>query len=122
MKQEELLVINIHQKQDIRSQMHNVPDTMITINLTEQQVALMEQLVGEKFNEVAQAWLPADETKDMNKLCYNTLLNLRCVRMSKEFDETYANWDTNDVLFDKKEFLREVGLVTDEELVQQGLK
>ena len=95
---------------------------MITVNLTERQVALMEQLVGEKFNEVAQAWLPAEETKEMNKLCYDTLLNLRCVRMSKEFDETYANWDTNDVLFDKKEFLREVGLVTDEELVQQGLK
>jgi len=48
-------------------------------------------------------------------------LNLRCVRMSKEFDETYANWGTNDVLFDKKEYLRDVGLVTDEELAQQGI-
>ena len=94
---------------------------MITVNLTERQLSLMEQLVGEKFNEVAQAWLPADETKDMNKLCYNTLLNLRCVRMSKEFDETYANWDTNGILFDKKEYLRDVGLVTDEELAQQGI-
>jgi len=94
---------------------------MITVNLTEQQVALMEQLVGEKFDEVAQAWLPASETEDMNKLCYDTLLNLRCVRMSKEFDETYANWDKDFYSFDKKEYLREVGLVTDEELAQQGL-
>tara|TARA_S200002703_G_scaffold108313_1_gene94103 strand:- start:347 stop:625 length:279 start_codon:yes stop_codon:yes gene_type:complete len=91
---------------------------MITVNLTEQQVALMEQLVGEKFNEVAQAWLPASETEDMNKLCYDTLLNLRCVRMSKEYDEDKY---LKDGLFDKKEYLREVGLVTDEELVQQGL-
>ena len=81
----------------------------------------MEELVGEKFNEVAQAWLPASETEDMNKLCYDTLLNLRCVRMSKEFDETYANWDKNFYSFDKKEYLRDVGLVTDEELVQQGI-
>ena len=58
-------------------------DIMITVNLTEQQLSLMEELVGEKFNEVAQAWLPASETEDMNKLCYDTLLNLRCVRMSK---------------------------------------
>ena len=94
---------------------------MINVNLTEQQLELMEELVGEKFNEVAQAWLPAEETKDMNKLCYDTLLNLRCVRMSKEFDETYANWSTNDLLFDKKDYLRHVGLVTDEELAQQGI-
>jgi hypothetical protein len=96
-------------------------DIMITVNLTEQQLSLMEQLVGEKFSEVAQAWLPADETKDMNKLCYNTLLNLRCVRMSKEFDETYGKMETNGILFDKKEYLRDVGLVTDEELAQQGI-
>jgi hypothetical protein len=94
---------------------------MITVNLTEQQLSLMEELVGEKFNEVAQAWLPASETEDMNKLCYDTLLNLRCVRMSKEFDETYANWDKNFYSFDKKEYLKDVGLVTDEELVQQGI-
>ena len=94
---------------------------MITVNLTEQQLSLMEELVGEKFNEVAQAWLPASETENMNKLCYDTLLNLRCVRMSKEFDETYANWDKNFYSFDKKEYLRDVGLVTDEELVQQGI-
>ena len=94
---------------------------MVTVNLTEQQLSLMEQLVGEKFNEVAQAWLPASETEDMNKLCYNTLLNLRCVRMSKEFDETYANWDKNFYSFDKKEYLKDVGLVTDEELDQQGI-
>lgn len=91
---------------------------MVTINLTERQLSLMEQLVGEKFNEVAEAWLPASETKDMNKLCYDTLLNLRCVRMSKEFDNTKA---LKDGLWDKKEYLREVGLVTDEELAQQGI-
>ena len=90
---------------------------MINVNLTEQQLALMEELVGEKFDQVAQAWLPVEETKDMNKLCYDTLLNLRCVRMSKEYDENYVDYP----LFDKKEWLREVGLVTDEELVQQGI-
>ncbi len=91
---------------------------MLTVNLTEQQLSLMEELVGEKFNEVAQAWLPASETEDMNKLCYDTLLNLRCVRMSKEFDSDKA---LRDGLWDKKEYLREVGLVTDEELEQQGI-
>ena len=94
---------------------------MITVNLTEQQLALMEDLVGEKFDEVAQAWLPVEETKDMNNLCYSTMLNLRCVRLAKEFDETYANWDKSDWSFDKKKYLRDVGLVTDEELVQQGI-
>ena len=94
---------------------------MITVNLTEQQLALMEELVGKKFDEVVQAWLPAEETKDMNKLCYDTLLNLRCVRLAKEFDETYANWDKSFWSFDKKEYLRDVGLVTDEELAQQGI-
>ena len=91
---------------------------MVTVNLTEQQLALMEDLVGEKFNEVAQAWLPVEETKDMNKLCYDTLLNLRCVRMAKEYDEDKC---LKDGLFSKKEYLVDVGLVTDEELVQQGI-
>ena len=84
---------------------------MITVNLTEQQLSLMEELVGEKFTKVAQAWLPVSETEDMNKLCYDTLLNLRCVRMSKEFDETYANWNKDVFLFDKKEYLRDVCLL-----------
>ena len=94
---------------------------MITVNLTEQQLTLMEELVGKKFDEVAQAWLPAEETKNLHKLCYDTLLNLRCVRLAKEFDETYANWDKSVWSFDKKKYLRDVGLVTDEELVQQGI-
>ena len=94
---------------------------MLTVNLTEQQLSLLEDLVGEKFNEVAQAWLPAEETKQMNNPCYDTMLNLRCVRMSKEYDETYANWDKDFYSFDKKEYLKDVGLVTDEELVQQGI-
>jgi len=94
---------------------------MLTVNLTKEQFSLLEDLVGEKFNEVAQAWLPAEETKEMNKLCYDTLLNLRCVRMSKEYDETYANWDKDFYSFDKKEYLKDVGLVTDEELAQQGI-
>ena len=91
---------------------------MLTVNLTEQQLSLMEELVGEKFDQVAQAWLPVEETKDMNKLCYDTMLNLRCVRMSKEYDEDKC---LKDGLWDKKEYLREVGLVTDEELAQQGI-
>jgi hypothetical protein len=99
----------------------NTRGTMLTVNLTEQQLSLLEDLVGEKFNEVAQAWLPAEETKEMNKLCYDTLLNLSCVRLAKEYDETYANWDKNFYSFDKKEYLKDVGLVTDEELVQQGI-
>ena len=94
---------------------------MLTVNLTEQQLALMEELVGRKFDEEPQAWSPAEETWDMNKLCYDTLLNLRCVRLAKEFDETYANWDESVWSFNKKEYLRDVGLVTDEELAQQGI-
>jgi hypothetical protein len=96
----------------------NARDTMLTVNLTEQQLSLMEELVGEKFDQVAQAWLPVEETKDMNKLCYDTMLNLRCVRMSKEYDEDKC---LKDGLWDKKEYLRDVGLVTDEELAQQGI-
>ena len=90
---------------------------MLTVNLTEQQLALMEELVGKKFDEVAQAWLPDEETKDMNKLCYDTLLNLRCVRLAKLFDDTL----TDNPIYGKKEYLRDVGLVTDEELAQQGI-
>ena len=91
--------------------------TMLTVNLTEQQLALMEELVSKKFDEVAQAWLPVEETKDMNKLCYDTLLNLRCVRLAKLFDDTL----TDNPFYGKKEYLRDVGLITDEELVQQGI-
>ena len=93
------------------------PMTMLTVNLTEQQLALMEELVSKKFDEVAQAWLPVEETKDMNKLCYDTLLNLRCVRLAKLFDDTL----TDNPFYGKKEYLRDVGLITDEELVQQGI-
>ena len=94
---------------------------MISVNLTEQQLSLIEELVGEKFNEVAQAWLPSEQTEEMNNFCYDTLLNLRCVRLAKEFEETYANWDKSFYSFNKEQYLKDVGLVTDEELVQQGI-
>ena len=83
---------------------------MLTVNLTE--------LAQKHFPSVKTL---AEETKEMNNLCYDTMLNLRCVRMSKEYDETYANWDKDFYSFDKKEYLKDVGLVTDEELVQQGI-
>lgn len=94
---------------------------MITVNLTEEQLALMEELVGEKFNQVAQAWLPAEETKEMNNLCYNTMLNLRCVRMAKQYDEDYVNRDKDFFSFDKKEYLKDVGFIQDSQLEQQGI-
>lgn len=94
---------------------------MLTVNLTKEQLQLIEELVGEKFNEVSQAWLPAEETQEMNKLSYDTLLNIRCVRMANEFDETYSKWDTDFWSFDKAEYLKEVGLVTEKQLAQQGL-
>tara|TARA_Y100000004_G_C8777992_1_gene353672 strand:- start:316 stop:603 length:288 start_codon:yes stop_codon:yes gene_type:complete len=91
--------------------------TMLTVNLTEEQLSLMEELVGEKFKQVANAWLPAEETKDMNKLCYDTMLNLRCVRLAKLFDDTLSD----NPFYGKKEYLRDVGLITDEEFAQQGI-
>jgi hypothetical protein len=94
---------------------------MLTINLTEEQLNLLYDLVGEKFNEVSQAWLPAEETKEMNKLSYDTLLNLRAVREAKEYDETYNNWDKSFWSFDKAEYLKEVHLVPVEVLTQQGI-
>ncbi len=94
---------------------------MLTVNLTEDQLNLLYDLVGEKFNEVSQAWLPAEETKEMNKLSYDTLLNLRAVREAKEYDETYNNWDKELWGFDKAEYLKEVHLVPAEVLAQQGI-
>jgi hypothetical protein len=94
---------------------------MFTVNLTEDQLNLLYDLVGEKFNEVSQAWLPAEETKEMNKLSYDTLLNLRAVRAAKEFDDKYGKWDKDFWSFDKAEYLKDIYLVTDEVLVQQGI-
>ena len=94
---------------------------MFTVNLTAEQLNLLEELVGEKFNEVSQAWLPAEETKEMNELSYDTLLNLRTVKAAKEFDETYSNWDTDFWSFDKAMYLKEVYLVTEKQLAQQGI-
>lgn len=94
---------------------------MFTVNLTAEQLQLIESLVGEKFNEVAQAWLPAEETEHMNQLSYDTLLNLRAVRAAKEFDETYANWDKSFWSFNKAEYLKDVYYVTDQQLAQQGI-
>jgi hypothetical protein len=94
---------------------------MLTINLTEDQLNLLYDLVSEKFNEVSQAWLPAEETKEMNKLSYDTLLNLRAVREAKEYDESYNNWDKELWVFDKAEYLKEVHLVPVEVLAQQGI-
>lgn len=94
---------------------------MLTVNLTEDQLNLLHDLVGEKFNEVAQAWLPAEETKEMNSLCYRTLIALRTVRASKEFDETYAKWDKEFYSFNKVQYLKEVHLATDEDIEQQGI-
>ena len=94
---------------------------MLTVNLTEDQLNLLYDLVGEKFNEVSQAWLPAEETEEMNKLSYDTLLNLRAVKGAKQFDEDYADIDNEFLLFDKAMYLKEVHLVTDEQLAQQGI-
>ena len=78
-------------------------------------------MVGEKFNEVSQSWLPAEETEEMNKLSYDTLLNLRAVKGAKQFDEDYADIDNEFLLFDKAMYLKEVHLVTDGQLAQQGI-
>jgi two-component SAPR family response regulator len=94
---------------------------MLTVNLTEEQLNLLYDLVSEKFNEVSQAWLPAEETKEMNKLSYDTLLNLRAVIEGKYFDDKYGKWDKDFFSFDKAEYLKEVHLVTAEALAQQGI-
>jgi hypothetical protein len=94
---------------------------MLTVNLTEEQLNLLYDLVGEKFNEVSQSWLPAEETEEMNNLSYDTLLNLRAVKAAKEFDETYSEWDTDFWSFDKAMYLKEVHLVTEKQLAQQGI-
>lgn len=94
---------------------------MLTVNLTEDQLNLLYDLVSEKFNEVSQAWLPAEETQEMNKLSYDTLLNLRAVKGAKEFDETYSKWDTDFWSFDKAMYLKEVYLVTETQLSQQNI-
>ena len=94
---------------------------MLTVNLTEDQLNLLYDLVGEKFNEVSQAWLPAEETEEMSNLSYDTLLNLRAVKGAKQFDEDYADIDNEFLLFDKAMYLKEVHLVTDEQLAQQGI-
>jgi hypothetical protein len=94
---------------------------MLTVNLTEEQLNLLYDLVGEKFNEVSQAWLPAEETKEMNELSYDTLLNLRAVKAAKQFDEDYADIDNEFLAFDKAMYLKEVHLVTEKQLAQQGI-
>jgi hypothetical protein len=57
----------------------------------------------------------------MNKLSYDTLLNLRAVKGAKQFDEDYADIDNEFLLFDKAMYLKEVHLVTDGQLAQQGI-
>ena len=94
---------------------------MLTVNLTKEQFQLIEELVSARFDEVAQAWLPVEETKHMNQLSYDTLLNLRAVRAAKEFDETYANWDKTFWNLNKAEYLKDVYHVTDQQLAQQGI-
>ncbi len=94
---------------------------MLTINLTEDQLNLLYDLVGEKFNEVSQAWLPAEETKEMNKLSYDTLLNLRTVIEGERFDNNYAKWNRTMWNMNKGEYLKEVHLVPVEVLAQQGI-
>lgn len=94
---------------------------MLTVNLTVEQFDLLSDLVGRKFDEISQAWLPDEETKDMNKLAYSTLLNLRTVQMSAMYDREIAD-DNNPFLISKEHFLKENCLVTDEQLVQQGIR
>ena len=94
---------------------------MFTVNLTEDQLNLLYDLVGEKFNEVTQAWLPAEETEEMRNLSYDTLLNLRAVKGAKQFDEDYADIDNEFLVFDKVMYLKEVHLVTEKQLQQQGI-
>jgi len=93
---------------------------MLTVNLTQDQLNLLEDLVGEKFNEVAQAWLPAEETKEMNQLCYSTILALRTVRASDLYDREIAD-PSNPFLISKEDYLKECYYVTDKDLAQQGI-
>ena len=95
---------------------------MYTVNLTKEQIDLIYDLVGTKFNEVATAWLPAEETKEMNQLSYDTLLNLRTVIEGKRYDDNYQKW--NKLMWDmnKAEYLKEVALVDDSQLIQQNIK
>jgi|TARA_R100000005_G_C5001903_1_gene209267 hypothetical protein len=89
----------------------------ITVTLTPEQLALLEELVQKKFDEVAQAWLPVEETKDMNRLSYDTMMALRTVRES-------ARYDGDEALHfaaTKKEYLQDNCLCSMRDLAQQGL-
>ena len=93
---------------------------MLTVRLTHDQFYLLQDLVSDKFNEVAQAWLPAEETKEMNELCYKTLLNMRAVRAASFYDSQISE-PGNPFLISKSDYIKENYLVTDEELDQQGI-
>lgn len=95
---------------------------MLSVNLTQEQLNLLYELASEKFEQITSAWLPVEETKEMRRLSYDTIVNLRAVREAAEFDNTYANWDKDFWNFDKAQYLKEVHLVPDEALQQQGIK
>ena len=89
----------------------------ITVTLTPEQLELLETLAGDQFNKVAQAWLPVEETKEMNRLSYSTMMALRTARES-------ARYDGNDLLqfaATKKEYLQDNCLCSVRDLAQQGL-
>lgn len=89
----------------------------ITVTLTPEQLALLEELVQDKFDEVAQAWVPEEGTKDINRLSYATMMALRTARES-------ARYDGDDLLqfaATKKEYLQDNCLCSMRDLAQQGL-
>ena len=88
-----------------------------TVILTPEQLALLEELVQDKFNEVAQAWLPVEETKDMNRLSYATMMALRTARESARYG-AHLNWQ---VASSKKEYLQDNCMCSMRDLAQQGL-
>lgn len=89
----------------------------ITVTLTPEQLELLETLAGDQFNKVAQAWLPVEETKDMNRLSYSTMMALRTARESARYD-AHLNWQ---VTSSKKEYLQDNCLCSMRDLAQQGL-
>jgi len=88
-----------------------------TVILTPEQLALLEELVQDKFNEVAQAWLPAEETKDINRLSYATMMALRTARESVRYD-THC---IGQIAATKQQYLQDNCMCSVRDLAQQGL-
>jgi hypothetical protein len=97
------------------------PTDTFTVKLTREQLDLLRDQIGEKYNHWATAWVPVGTFDKEKDLAYGILKAVDVVIGVEDYQNTYGDREMNPFAPTVVEFLKDRRYCDDEHLEQQGI-